>query len=70
MYGETFRAATRHTTSCKFIWLELIPVTKYFNTIVPIRCHGYGGNNYTIETHAKSLNKWAGFSLYFMLYFY
>ena len=25
---------------------------------------------FTIETHAKSLKKWAGFSLYFMLYFY
>ena len=24
----------------------------------------------TIETHAKNLKKWAGFSLYFMLYFY
>ena len=29
----------------KNIWLELIPVIKYFDTIVPIRCHGYGGNN-------------------------
>ena len=29
----------------KNIWLELIPVNKYFDTIVPIRCHGYGGNN-------------------------
>ena len=24
----------------------------------------------TIEIYAKSLQKWAGFSLYFMLYFY
>ena len=30
--------------------------------IVPIQV-------YTIETHTKSLKKWAGFSLYFMLYF-
>ena len=29
----------------KNIWLELIPVNKYFDTIVPIRCHGNGGNN-------------------------
>ena len=27
-------------------------------------------SDYTIKTHAKSLQKWAGFSLYFMLYFY
>ena len=29
----------------KNIWLELIILNKYFDTIVPIRCHGYGGNN-------------------------
>ena len=28
------------------------------------------GDQITIETHAKSLKKWAGFSHYFMLYFY
>ena len=30
----------------------------------------YGRLLNTIETHAESLQKWAGFSLYFMLYFY
>ena len=29
----------------KNIWLELIPVNKYFDTLVTIRCHGNGGNN-------------------------
>ena len=29
----------------KNIWLEQIPVNKYFDTVVPIRCHGYAGNN-------------------------
>ena len=29
----------------KNIWLELIAVNKCFDTIVLIRCHGYGGNN-------------------------
>ena len=29
----------------KNIWLELIPANKDFDTIVSIRCHGYGGNN-------------------------
>ena len=30
---------------CNNIWLELIQVNKYFDTIVPIRCQGYGANN-------------------------
>ena len=29
----------------KNILLELIPVNTYFDTIVPVRCHGYGENN-------------------------
>ena len=29
----------------KNIWLEFIPVNKYFDTSVPIRCYDYGGNN-------------------------
>ena len=30
---------------CKNVWLELLPVNKIFDTIIPIRCNGYGGNN-------------------------
>ena len=31
-------------------------------------CNAY--SQARVETHAKSLQKWAGFFLYFMLYFY